>query len=244
MIRVLIVPAAGRGTRLGASTAKILVAVNGKSMLRHLLDLYAPFVDHVIVVADPPGAPAVEASAREGGLPFQVEVQGVPTGMLDAILIGARGAAAHRPSRVWITWGDQIAVHPDTLARLARVEEGSEAALPVVRREAPYIHFARDASARIHAVLQRRERDVMPPVGESDMGVFSLSAHACFDLLPLYARAAVPGATTGERNFLPFIAWVAARGAVTTCAGTDPLEAVGINTPEDLAAVAAYLAQR
>jgi hypothetical protein len=37
---------------------------------------------------------------------------------------------------------------------------------------------------------------------------------------------------------------MAARGVVSTCACTDPSEAVGINTPEDLAAVAAYLARR
>jgi hypothetical protein len=93
-------------------------------------------------------------------------------------------------------------------------------------------------------VLQRREGDEMPLSGESDMGVFSLSPQACFDLLPIYAREAAAGAQTGERNFLPFVAWLAARGILRTSACTDRREALGINTPEDLAAVAAYLAGR
>ena len=84
----------------------------------------------------------------------------------------------------------------------------------------------------------------MPRSGESDMGVFSLSARAAAEHLPIYAREATPGAGTGERNFLPFITWMAARGVVTTCACTDPREALGINTPDDLATVAAYLASR
>jgi bifunctional N-acetylglucosamine-1-phosphate-uridyltransferase/glucosamine-1-phosphate-acetyltransferase GlmU-like protein len=244
MRRLLIVAAAGRGTRLGTDTPKVLVTVHGKPMLRHLLDLHAAWVDRAVVVAHPAAAARVEASARESSLPTEIVVQEPRTGMLDAVLIGARAAAAHSPSRVWITWGDQIGVHPQTLARLAEVERGSDVALPTVPRDAPYIHLARDASGRVTGILQRREGDEMPPAGESDMGLFSVSPRACFELLPLYAREAAPGAGTHERNFLPFIPWMTTRGVVTTCACTDPREAVGINTPDDLATVAAYLADR
>src|SRR4051812_31526638 len=226
MRRLLIVAAAGRGTRLGTDTPKVLVTVNGKSMLRHLLDLYAAWVDRAVIVADPAAAATVQASVGESGAAMQVVVQDTPTGMLDAVLIGARAAAPHSPSRLWITWGDQIGVHPQTLARLAEVEGGSDLAVPTVPREAPYIHLARNTAGQVSGILQRREGDEMPPTGESDMGLFSMSPRASFELLPLYAREAVPGHGTGERNFLPFIAWMATRGVVTTCACTDPREAV------------------
>jgi len=181
---------------------------------------------------------------RAGGVAADVAVQVRPTGMLDAVLVGAAAVGADAVDRVWITWGDQIAVHPATLTRLAAAEDDSDVAFPTVARAAPYIHVARDHGGRVMRILQRREGDIMPPAGESDIGVFSLSARACFEQLPVYAREAVPGAVTGESNFLPFIAWIAARGLVATCACTDAREAVGINTPEDLAAVAAYLASR
>ena len=245
MRRVLIVPAAGLGTRLGTAIPKVLVHVNGRPMLRHILDLHAPFVDRAIIVAHPAAAARVEACVREGSVAADVALQARPTGMLDAVLVGADAACAHAVDRVWITWGDQIAVHPATLARLAEAEDDSDVALPTVAREAPYIHVAREGGGRVTRILQRREGDVMPSAGESDIGIFSLSTRACFEHLRVYAREAVPGAVTGERNFLPFIAWIAAaRGRVATCACTDAREAVGINTPEDLAAVAAYLASR
>ena len=228
MRRVLIVPAAGLGTRLGTAIPKVLVHVNGRPMLRHILDLHAPFVDRAIIVAHPAAAARVEACVREGSVAADVALQARPTGMLDAVLVG-----------------DQIAVHPSTLARLAEAEDDSDVALPTVAREAPYIHVAREGGGRVTRILQRREGDVMPSAGESDIGIFSLSTRACFEHLRVYAREAVPGAVTGERNFLPFIAWIAAaRGRVATCACTDAREAVGINTPEDFAAVAAYLASR
>jgi bifunctional UDP-N-acetylglucosamine pyrophosphorylase / glucosamine-1-phosphate N-acetyltransferase len=242
--RQLIIPAAGRGTRLGGNLPKVLVPVNGTSMLRRVLDLHAPWVDGAVVVARPDEADAVGACASATGIPAEIVLQETPTGMLDAILIGAAAARAHEPRRVWITWGDQIAVQAATLYRLAAIERGSALALPTVTQQNPYIHLERDARGRVARVLQRREGDEMPPAGESDVGVFSLSARACFDDLPRYAAEVTPALVTGERNFLPFIAWMAARDPVVTCPCTDPREAIGVNTPEDLAAVAAYLASR
>jgi hypothetical protein len=100
----------------------------------------------------------------------------------------------------------------------------------------------RDAQGRIIDVLQRREGDPMPSVGESDMGLFSLSPDAYFDLLPHFGRETAQAAATHERNFLPFLPWLVRRGAsVFTFAATNEMEAVGINTPEDRRRVEAYL---
>jgi bifunctional N-acetylglucosamine-1-phosphate-uridyltransferase/glucosamine-1-phosphate-acetyltransferase GlmU-like protein len=242
--RVLVIPAAGRGARLGASSPKVLVPVNGRAMLAHLVDLYRPFVRHVVVVASPAGAQAIDAALRAWGTPATLAIQAEPTGMLDAIGIGLAAMPPASFDRAWITWGDQVAVLPETLERLAAAEAAADVALPTVARDAPYIHFARDDDDRIVRVLQRREGDEMPARGENDMGVFSLSRRAAGEWLPEYAREAEPGAGTGERNFLPFVAWAAARGAVATCPCTDPVEAVGINTPAELEFVERILRAR
>ena len=82
----------------------------------------------------------------------------------------------------------------------------------------------------------------MPDVGESDMGLFSLSPDAYFNLLPQFGREATAAASTRERNFLPFIPWLADRGhAVVTFASTNPLEAIGVNTPDDRRRIETYL---
>jgi bifunctional N-acetylglucosamine-1-phosphate-uridyltransferase/glucosamine-1-phosphate-acetyltransferase GlmU-like protein len=246
MRRLLVIPAAGLGTRLKAATPKALVAVNGRPMLDHLLDLYRGFVQRIVVIAHPSFKQDVERWSADKGF-VDVRVQRTPTGMLDAILLARPIVNRERPDAVWITWCDQVGVLPETLDRLAEVtsvEPSPPLAMPTVKSRDPYIHLVRDTEGRISEVLHRREGDAMPSEGESDMGLFALSRRAYQRQLPLYADEVTLGPMTGERNFLPFIAWLARRAPVVTFPCTDPMEAVGVNTPDDLRTVEAWLAMR
>lgn len=244
MERLLVIPAAGLGTRLGADLPKLLVPVNGRPMIDHLLGLYAAAADRTAVIVHPSAEAMVRAHLGSG---TDVFVQAQPTGMLDAILLAAPAVARHRPRRVLVTWCDQVAIRPDTIRRLqSAVEAPADPPLALLTcvRPDPYIHFERDAAGRIVRVLHRREGDRMPGVGESDAGVFDLSRDAFERLLPAYARDVEAGAGTGERNFLPFVAWLAARAPVVAVPCTDPEETVGVNTPDERARVERYLSRR
>ncbi len=245
--RILIVPAAGLGTRLKSHLPKLLVPVNGQPMLDRLLDMYRHLVDQFVVIAHPSFDSLVRQHIAASPLRIAVEVQPAPTGMLDAALLGRNVVAASNARRVWMTWCDQLGIHPDTLRQLATLSDERPDAgiiLPTCLRRNPYIHFNRTADGRIDRVLQRREGDTLPEFGESDAGLFSLSRAAYLDDLPRFAADAVAGGSTGERNFLPFIPWVAAQGCVVTFSCVEECEAIGINTPEELHAVQNYLQTR
>ena len=240
MARLLIIPAAGAGSRLGGDLPKILVPVAGRPILDRLLELYKPIADWVIVVAHP------TFSGRLVG-PYEVVEQPARTGMLDAVLLGADAVSRHQPDEVWVTWGDQVGVLPSTVARLADAMAAGDApaaALPIVRRADPYIHFDRGPDGRISALRQRREGDVMPPTGESDMGLFALTREAFERDLHEFSRTVTPARETGERNFVPFVPWLARRAHVVTIPCTDEREAIGINTLEELQAMEQWLAGR
>jgi molybdopterin-guanine dinucleotide biosynthesis protein A len=245
MDRLLIVPAAGRGSRLGVEGPKALVNVAGRPMLDHLLQRYRPFVDRVVVVVAPSALEAFSSFTAKHAVPVDLIVQPEPTGMLDAITVASSLVSAYGPDRVTVTWCDQIAVTSSTVERLARhVRSSPSAALvfPTLEVYRPYIHFDRDDRGQIIAVRQRREGDRMPNRGETDMGLFDLSLDAYLVKLPVFASGATASTGTGERNFLPFIPWLAARAQVEAIPGTAIIETVGINTPEELAAVEAHLA--
>ncbi len=248
--RVLIIPAAGTGSRLGVPTPKVLHPVNGVPMLDHLLALYGPVVDRVMLVVGPLAEQAVRdhlaphAGGRQAA-DVDVDVQPAPTGMLDAILVPHPRILRSQPARVWISWGDQVAVHPRTVRRLVE-EDGQdpEMVFPTAAADDPYVHLVREDGGRITRILQRREGDPMPARGESDMGLFSLRGDVYLERLPEFAERAAEGSGTGERNFLPFISWLAARGTVATFPCTETIEAVGINTLDDLRQVEEHLRRR
>lgn len=243
MDRLLIVPAAGLGSRLGGGVPKLLVPVNGRPMIERVLDMYSA-ADRAALVVHPSAEESVRTRLGDG---VDIFVQRKPTGMLDAILLARPAVEAHRPRRIVITWCDQVAIHPRTIERLFEATAagaGPAVALATCAQQEPYIHFERDAGGRIGRVLQKREGDTMPPVGESDAGLFDLSRSAFLDLLPRYAADVRVGTGTGERNFLPFVPWTAARADVTTVACLDREESIGVNTPAELERIERYLRER
>jgi bifunctional UDP-N-acetylglucosamine pyrophosphorylase/glucosamine-1-phosphate N-acetyltransferase len=247
MTRTMIIPAAGSGSRLGAPVPKVLAPVAGRPMLDRLLDLYGPVVRRFVVVVSPAGRDLVAGHVRTRAEEIELEVQREPTGMLDAILLARGAVQRHRPDRVWITWCDQLAVRRETVDRLIEAEATAPEpamVMPTCPGPDPYIHFDRDGSGRIVAVRQRREGDAMPPVGESDMGLFSLARTAYLEDLEAFSHAAGQGQSTTERNFLPFVPWLARSRRVLTFPCVDPIEAVGINTPEELRRIEAHLGDR
>lgn len=212
-------------------------------MIDHVLDRHARIVPDAIVVVGPGDRALVAAHLASRAPSVVLAEQASPTGMLDAILAGHAAALAQAPDRVWITWCDQVGISSRTASELARLEsESPEAAVifPVVRQAPPYIHFDQAADGRITAVRQRREGDPMPDAGTSDAGLFSLSHEAFAEFLPAFSRTAPVGARTSERNFLPFIPWVARTRPVLTFE-IPAEEARGVNTPDDVAAAERWL---
>jgi bifunctional N-acetylglucosamine-1-phosphate-uridyltransferase/glucosamine-1-phosphate-acetyltransferase GlmU-like protein len=216
-------------------------------MIDHLLERYASAADRIVVVVSPTAAPAFERHFCAVDRAVECVVQPEPTGMLPAVLCARAAVESYRPDQVWITWCDQIGISAPTVRRLAEALDGDPGAalvFPTVPQAPPYIHFFRDAAGRIAGVLQRRDGDAMPDTGESDAGLFAMRRDAYLRDLVEYDRRAPAAAGARERNFLPFIPWLAGRATVRTIDLGDAREAVGVNTPDDLRAVEAYLRER
>lgn len=243
--RLLIIPAAGLGSRLQADVPKLLYPVNGRPMLNYLFELYAPVVSRFLLVLHPSAVERVRLHCAYLGLPVDFDVQHSPTGMLDAILIPQERVRAYQPDQVWITWCDQVAVHPRTVRRMAELIGKSDAAMvmPTATKPEPYIHFQRNESGQIVGLKQRREGDEMPKQGEGDLGLFGLTRDAYLDLLPRFSRKAVTGNATQERNFLPFIPWLAGQQqTVRTFPAQAEIETIGVNTKAEVKLIEKYLA--
>lgn len=231
-----LIPAAGRGSRLGFEQPKILFPIAGATILEWLADLLKPLCARFVLVLSPSGAaPVEEAASRLAPGRVAIAVQPEPRGMADAIRCGL---AQVETRHTLIVWGDQVALRPDSLEFLMRLHQGiaqPAAVCPTLWRDRPYIHFERSESGRVSRVLQAREGDSMPERGESDSGVFLFRTEALRRYLPrLCESGECIGTKTGELNFLPIFPLL---DRLITAPIMTEAESVGVNSPSD----AAYL---
>jgi bifunctional UDP-N-acetylglucosamine pyrophosphorylase/glucosamine-1-phosphate N-acetyltransferase len=234
-----VIPAAGRGSRLGLSGPKLLAPIRGDETVWTILSRKLKgLVDHIHVILSPSGFAAMR-SALEGsgdGLTTSLSVQPQPTGMGDAIFCGHH-VWSHAET-ILIVWGDQVHVSRETIRRALGLHAGSPRCLvlALVALSHPYVEYRFDDAKRLIAVLQSREGDECLPGSLGDVGTFVLSAQHLASVWSEYRQQQCPGARTAEINFLPFLVFLAQRGwEVKRLRVDDPLEARGINTAEDLA---------
>jgi bifunctional UDP-N-acetylglucosamine pyrophosphorylase/glucosamine-1-phosphate N-acetyltransferase len=227
-----LIPAAGRGSRLGFDHPKILFPIAGRTILEWLVDLLKPLCSRFVFVLSPQGFEPVGRLLPDR---CATAVQPEPLGMADAIRCGLEKVET---THTLIVWGDQVAVKPESLEFLMRLHQGPaqpSATCPTLWRDHPYIHFERTESGRISRILQAREGDAMPERGESDSGVFLFRTEALRQSLPrLLDSPECMGAKTHEQNFLPIFPLL--EQLITAPIMTES-ESVGVNSPAD----AAYL---
>jgi bifunctional UDP-N-acetylglucosamine pyrophosphorylase / glucosamine-1-phosphate N-acetyltransferase len=239
-----VVPAAGRGTRLGTQIPKVFVPILSSITIWDAIhNKLAQVAGHIVLVLSPEGHDYLEKN-RAGFNPesfakTELGLQSAPLGMGDAIF----GAAPlwSKYENILIVWGDQFNLSPGTLRAcrdLHFAREKPSVTLPLVRSANPYVEYVFDSSQRLTQVRQVREGDRCEPGGFSDIGVFLLSGGPVLtEEWRRHRESSAVGSVTGEINFLPFLAHLStvAGWPVNRYETHDPSEAVGINTPDDLA---------
>jgi bifunctional UDP-N-acetylglucosamine pyrophosphorylase / glucosamine-1-phosphate N-acetyltransferase len=230
-----VIPAAGRGTRLGTDEPKILTQLREQDTIWSILyGKLAPLVEHIHLVLSPHGASVFPP------LPATVtySIQSQPLGMGDAIFSGHEFWSQY--DAILVVWGDQIFVSKTTLARsiAALADPDRHLVLPLTRMVDPYVQYVFEGS-HLTKILMTREGDIAMPNGLCDVGTFLLGTAGLKALWEEFLGETGnghKGRSTGEINFLPFLPFLSAKSwRITPIEVEDALEARGINTKDDLA---------
>ena len=232
-----VIPAAGKGTRLGYGLPKILYPILGQTVLQHLINLFHEFCSSFVVVASPNGGQAIQKEFESccQSTDFRIVIQEEPKGMAHAIW---QARCIVKTPNTLVVWGDQICLRNNTIFyTLAYHQNHAENILtfPTVMKKNPYIHFHRDNAGKILKVLQKRENEIKMEVGENDCGFFCFSTHSLFYLLKksLSSRDAL-GSQTKEINLLQlFPQFENIAGQVNTLRIAHEEETLGINTIQE-----------
>jgi len=230
--------AGGIGTRMKSATPKHLHPLLGRRMVDWVVEsARGAGVGRIVVVASP--------STRESFEGVDVAVQEEPRGTGDAVRC-ARQALGDFDGDVLVLNGDVPALRPETIAELVETHRSAGVAATVLSFEpadaAAYGRIVRDSNGGLARIVEAR--DASPEelaLAEVNSGIYVFAAEK---LWPALERL-TPHNAQGELYVTDTLGILVGVGepCAVQCV-EDPLEADGINTRGELAAVTARLRDR
>lgn len=245
----LIVPAAGKGSRLDGECPKALIDLGGRRLIDWVISAASGLIDHLIVVIQPQERPYFEQWAAHAELPADVTwaLQDVPEGSLAAVRVGVECArdAGWLTSGVVIVWADQVGVSASTLqvVTASLATDDKVLAVPLAETPSPYVWVELDDAGRIARVMRAKDGDTPPALGLADLGMFGLSEKLASAFLEAPTRASAESAGR-ELDFtyaLPNLSALSDRTLLPVVAAEREL--IAVNTPGDLAHARAVLGE-
>ncbi|MDZ7713875.1 MAG: bifunctional UDP-N-acetylglucosamine diphosphorylase/glucosamine-1-phosphate N-acetyltransferase GlmU [Rhodovibrio sp.] len=240
----VVVLAAGQGTRMRSSRPKVLHAVAGKAMLRHVLDAVESLRPARCVVVVGPDQTAVAQAAAPHATAWQTERLG--TGHAVQAARAALGELAADPhAEVLVTCGDTPLLTAETLAGLRRARAAQDADLAVLGFQAAdpgsYGRLVLDDQGLLQRIVEAKDaRADELAIDRCNAGVLLARADLLFQAL---ARVTNDNAK-GEYYLTDVVAIARGEGARIAVELGPEAEMQGVNSRADLAAAEARMQAR
>lgn len=239
---LVIVLAAGEGTRMLSTKPKVLHAVAGKPMVSHVLDAALAAGAARLAVVVGPDHDAVANEVRRAAPEAAVFVQAERRGTAHAVL-AARGALAEGFDDVVVMYGDTPLVRPETVNALrGPLKEGVAVAVLGFRPDSP-LGYGRLMTRNGELVAIREEKDASDEekaVRLCNAGLMAFDGHAVLGILD-----AISDANSKKEFYLTDaveIARAEGRSAAVIEVATD--EVAGVNSRVQLAEAEGILQAR
>lgn len=239
---LVVVLAAGEGTRMKSRLPKVLHKVAGRTMLHHVLAATRAAGATRTAVVVGPGREDVAAEATRIVPDAQVFVQTERLGTAHAVL-AARAALEQGADDVLVLYADTPLVRPETLARLrAPLAEGAAVAALGFEPEDP-TGYGRLVTSGDELVAIREEKDATAAekaVRFCNAGLMALSGKDALSILDRIGNAN----SKGEYYLTDAVEIARADGRAAVAAKADVDEVAGVNSRIQLAEAEAILQKR
>ena len=241
---LVIVLAAGEGTRMKSSTPKVLHQIAGRSILAHVLSAVAKLDSKEVRVVVGSGKDEVIKELGAIAPSAKSIYQEVRSGTGHATKLALEGAASS--GKVLICAGDTPLLTGTTLSEMVKAHNESGAAATVLTTELPdpfgYGRIVYDKAGELESIVEERDADeAIREISEINSGVY------VFDLDSLRAALAKLSKSNsqGEEYLTDVISILKGEGnKVSTYLANDFVEILGINDRAQLADVGSLMRDR
>jgi bifunctional UDP-N-acetylglucosamine pyrophosphorylase/glucosamine-1-phosphate N-acetyltransferase len=241
---LVIVLAAGEGTRMKSSTPKVLHQIAGRSILAHVLGAVAKLDSKEVRVVVGSGKNEVIKELGSIAPAAKSIYQEVRSGTGHATKLALDGAA--KSGQVLICAGDTPLLTGTTLSELVAAHKANGAAATVLTTELPdpygYGRIVYDRSGELDSIVEERDaNEAIREISEINSGVY------VFDLEPLITALTKLSKSNsqGEEYLTDVISILKGEGKkVSTYLASDFTEILGINDRAQLADVSSLMRDR
>jgi bifunctional UDP-N-acetylglucosamine pyrophosphorylase / glucosamine-1-phosphate N-acetyltransferase len=231
----IVILAAGKGTRLKSSLAKVLHRAGGRPLIQHVVIACAPLKARKIVVVV--GHQAEQVSAEIEPLGAESVLQQPQRGTGHAMQMARRALGSAK--LVLVLPGDAPLVRTETLRSMIAAHRNANAAATilsaVVSDPSGYGRILRKSETAVQAIVEESQlSDEQRELNEINSSIY------CFTLEKLWPALAQvkPNNKHRELYLTDAVALLAAKNeTVLAHVASDPREALGCNTRADLAEV-------
>jgi bifunctional UDP-N-acetylglucosamine pyrophosphorylase / glucosamine-1-phosphate N-acetyltransferase len=241
----IVIMAAGKGTRLKSSRAKVLHEIGGQPLLAHVIKAARQIVPasdiHVIVGHQ---ADQVRAAVEQLGVKFVLQAEQRGTG--HAIMCARQ--AAQQYENILVLSGDVPLIRQETIARVRDFHLAKKAAMTILTAEPsdPFgygrVIRAGAGSDRVKAIVEQKALSkLQQKAREINSGIYAFAAK------PLFSN--IDRLKTDNANHEFYLTDMAAllvkaKATVVAVKAADPAEVLGANTLAELASLDATLRAR
>ncbi len=239
-LRIAVILAAGKGTRMKSSLPKVLHRAAGRPLLAWVVDAARAAGCERILVVVGHGHERVREEIQGADLAWVLQEEQKGTGHA----LGQAEPEVRGPATLLVLSGDAPMVTPATLDRLATAAEEGWGALAVAEMDDPG-SLGRVVTAPggdLEDIVEAREAsaDVLA-IRQANAGIYALSAPEIFD----YIRALTPENVQGELYLTHAVRNAARDGRPVRLIGlADAEEGLGVNDRAELARVHRLLLDR
>ncbi len=234
---MIVVLAAGKGTRMRSELPKVLHRAADQALIDHVLDLAERLTspENIVVVVGHQ-AKRVEGHVRDRGVPTALQEPQLGTG--DALRVAVEAHPGPADQTVVVLSGDVPLLREHSVrALLTELDGGNAAAVLTAVLDDPgaYGRIVRGPGQRVRAIVEARDADSETlAVREVNAGVYAFRRGPLDEAL----ASLRPDNSQGEYYLTDVVAYLVDHGlGVAAVVLDDPGEMRGVNTVDDLAAV-------